>query len=63
MSKGLSKYITAFDWFNKVFIILSASIGGTFIASFATVIGAPVKVASTVFSFWISIRIGIVKNY
>ena len=50
VSKRLSKYITAFDCFGKILIILSAAIGGTFIASFATAIGAPVRVATAIFS-------------
>ena len=49
MSKKLSKYIASFDYFNKFFIVLSAS-GSVSIASFATVIGAPVEMASARFS-------------
>ena len=49
MSKKLSKYIASFDYFNNFFIVLSAS-GSVSIASFATVIGAPVEMASARFS-------------
>ena len=62
MSKRLSKYIASFDYFNKSLIVLSATSGGTSTASFATVIGAPVGIASTSFSFAFSIIIGIVKK-
>ena len=41
MSKRLSKYIASFDYFDKSLIVLSVATGSIFIASFATVIGAP----------------------
>ena len=37
MSKRLSKYIASFDYFDKSFIVLSATSSGISIASFATV--------------------------
>ena len=46
MSKRLSKYVASFDYFNKTLIALSASSGGMSMASFATVIGAPVGIAT-----------------
>ena len=42
MSKNLSKYIPSFEYFDKSLIFLSAATGSIFIASFPTVIGAPV---------------------
>ena len=62
MNKKLSKYIAFFDYFDKSLIVLSITTGSTSIASFATVIGAPVGVISASFSlaFWIST--GIVKK-
>ena len=45
MSKGLSKYIAAFDYFDKAFIVLSATSAGVYIASFASFIGAPAGIA------------------
>ena len=42
MSKRLSKYIASFDYFDKSLIVLSVTTGNISIASFATVIGAPV---------------------
>ena len=46
MSKRLSKYIGSFDYFDKSLIGLSATSGSISIASFATVIGAPLGKAS-----------------
>ena len=45
MSEKLSKYITAFDYFDKILVVLSATSGGASIICFATVIGAPVGIA------------------
>ena len=46
MSKRLSKYIASFDYFDKSLIVLSVTTGSISIASFATVIGAPVAMES-----------------
>ena len=43
--KGLNKYIVGFDYFDKIFIILSATFGTLSIASHATVVGIPAGVA------------------
>ena len=45
-SKKLSKYVTSFDYIDKILIILSATIGGVSIISFTSIIGAPVGIAS-----------------
>ena len=63
MSKRLSKYIASFDYFGKFLIVLSATSGSISIASFATVIGAPIGIASASFSFAFLITTGIKKNY
>ena len=42
MTKRLSKYIASFDYFDKSLIALSVTTSSIPIASFATVIGAPV---------------------
>ena len=62
MSKRLSKYIASFDYFDKSLIVLSVATGSISIASFATVIGAPVGIVNASFSLAFSIFIGIVKN-
>ena len=40
--KKLNKYLVSFDYLNKIFIALSASLGTLSIVSYASVIGAPV---------------------
>ena len=46
MSKNLSKYIASLEYFDKSLIVLSVATGSISIASFATVIGAPVGMMS-----------------
>ena len=62
MSKRLSKYIASFDYFDKSLIVLSVTTGSISIASFATVIGAPVGIVSASFSLAFSISTGIIKK-
>ena len=62
MSKRLSKYIASFDYFGKSLIVLSITTSSVSIASFATVIGAPVEIVSASFSLAFSISTGIIKK-
>ena len=62
MSKRLSKCIASFDYFDKSLIVLSVTTGSISIASFATVIGAPVGIISASFSLAFSISTGIIKK-
>ena len=62
MSKRLSKCIASFDYFDKSLIVLIVTTGSTFIASFATVTGAPVGITSASFSLAFSICTQIVKK-
>ena len=62
MSKRLSKYITSFGYFDRSLIVLSVTIGSVSIASFASVIGAPVGIVSAGFSIAFSISTGIIKK-
>ena len=62
MNKRLSKCIASFVYFDKSLIVLSVTTGSISFASFATVIGAPVRIASASFSFAFSISTGIVKK-
>ena len=55
MSKRLSKYTASFDYFDKSLFFLSVTTGNVSIASFATVIGAPVGIVSVTFSLAFSI--------
>ena len=49
-------------YFDKSSIVLSATTGSISIASFATVIGAPVGIVSASFSVALSISTGIIKK-
>ena len=62
MSKRLSKYIASFEYFDQSLITLSITTGSISIASFTTVIGAPVGIVSASFSLAFSISKGIVKK-
>ena len=61
-SKKLSKYVAAFDYIDKILIVLSATSGGVSIISFATVIGAPVGIARGIFTLILSLMTGIIKK-
>ena len=50
-SKKLNRYVTIFDYIDKILIILSARTGGISITSFTTAIGASVGIASVSFTF------------
>ena len=63
MSKRISKYIASFDYFDKSLIVLSVATGSISIASFATVIGAPVGMMSASCSLAFSITTGFVKKF
>ena len=62
MSKKLSKYISFFDYFDKSLIVLSVVSGGSSIASFATVIGAPIGITNASLSLAFSLCTGLVKK-
>ena len=61
-SKMLSKYFASFDYFDKSLIVLSVTSGRMSTASFSTVIGAPVGIASASFNLAFSISTRIVKK-
>ena len=61
-SKKLSKYVAAFDYIDKILIVLSATSGGVSIISFTTVIGAPVGIARGSFTLIFSLMTGIIKK-
>ena len=62
MSKKLSKYIAAFDYFDKTLIVLSATSRGISIISFASVIGVPLGKAIASFSLVFSLSTGVMKK-
>ena len=61
-SKKLSQYVAAFDYLNKILIVLSATIGGVSICLFTSVVGTPVGIASARFTLIFSLTTGIVKK-
>ena len=63
ISKNISKYIASLDYFDKSLNFLSILSDSISIASFASVIGAPVGITGASFSFTFSITSGFVKNF
>ena len=61
-SKKLNKYVTTFDYIDKILIILSVTSSGIPIISFTSIIGVPAGIASTSFTLIFSIATGIVKK-
>ena len=61
-NKKLSKYVTAFDYIDKILIVLTATFGRVSIISFTSVVGAPVGIASASFTFIFSLTTGIIKK-
>ena len=61
-SKKLSKYVTAFDYIDKILIVLSATSSGVSIISFTSIAGAPVGIASASLTLVFSLTTGIVKK-
>ena len=61
-SKKLSKYVAAFDYIDKILIVLSATSGGVSIISFTSIVGAPVGIASASLTLIFSLTTGIVKK-
>ena len=61
-SKKLSKYIAAFDYIDKILIVLSATTGGVSIISFTSIVGASVGIPSASLPLIFSLATGIVKK-
>ena len=62
-SKKLNKYVTIFDYINKILIILSITSSGISITSFASAIGVSAGIASACFTLLFSIATtGIIKK-
>ena len=61
-SKKLNKYVTIFDYIDKILIILSVTSSGISIISFASAIGVPTGIASACFTLIFSITTGIIKK-
>ena len=61
-SKKLSEYVSAFEYMDKILIVLSAKTGGVCIISHATVAGAPVGIANAGFTIVFSLTARIIKK-
>ena len=61
-SKELSKYVATFDYIDKFLIVLSPTSARGSIISFTSVAGAPVGIASAIFTLIFSLTTGIVKK-
>ena len=61
-NKILSKYVTIFDYIDKLLIVLSARSGGVSIISFTSIIGVPAGIASAGFALIFSLTAGIIKK-
>ena len=62
MRKRFSKYIASLDYLDMSLIVLSVTAVSISIASFATVIGAPVGIVSAIFSLAFSVSTGMIKK-
>ena len=61
-SKKLNKYVTTFDYIDKILIVLSATSSGVSIISFTSIVGAPVGIASASLTLFFSLSTGIVEK-
>ena len=61
-SKKLSKYVPTSDYIDKILIVLSAASSGDCIISSGSVVGAPVRIASAIFTLIFSLATGIIKK-
>ena len=61
-SERLSKYVTIFDYIEKILIVLSATNSSVSIISFTSIIGVPAGIASASFTLIFSITAGIIKK-
>ena len=61
-SKKLNRYVTIFDYTDKILIVLSATTSGVSIISFTHTIGTSVGIASASFTLIFSLTTGIIKK-
>ena len=61
-SKKLNKYVTTFDYIDKILIVLSVTSSGVSIISVTSIVGAPVGIASACLTLVFSLTTGIGKN-
>ena len=61
-SQKLNKYVTTFDYIDKILIVLNATSSGVSIISFTSIIGAPIGIASAGRTLIFSLTTGIIKK-
>ena len=61
-SKKLNKNVTAFDYIDKILIVLSTTSSGVSIISFTSIVGAPIRIVNAIFTLIFSLTTGIVKK-
>ena len=61
-SKKLNKYVTTFDYIDKILTVLTATSSGASIISFTSIIGAPVGIAGASLTLIFSLTTGIIKK-
>ena len=61
-SKKLSRYVTIFNYIDKILIVLSATTSGVSIISFTSTIGKSVGIVSASFTLIFSLTTGIIKK-
>ena len=61
-SKKLKKYVTIFDYIDKILIVLSTTGSSESIISFTSTIGVPIGIVSVSFTLIFSITTGIIKK-
>ena len=61
-SKKPNKYVSAFDYVNKILIVLNVTTGGVCIISHSTVVGAPVGIANAGSTIVFSLATGIIEK-
>ena len=61
-SKKLIKYVTDFDYIDKILVVLSATSSGVSIILFTSIVGTPVGIASASLALFFSQTTGIVKK-
>ena len=61
-SKKLSRYLTIFDYIDKILIVLSATTSGVSIISFTSTIGKSVRIVRASFTLIFSLATRIIKE-
>ena len=61
--KKLIEYVPAFDYLDKILVVLSATSGGVSIISFISIVEAPVGIASASLILIFSLATGIIKKF